>query len=209
MIYNGNTLKQKTSNLFLGLIGFMIGGSILLFANAQEPNYSIPTRDYQPIITDWWTQDTEVWVTSVNSGSRTTVKLIKSERRVDSRPNQQVESKNESWLQSIIHKWYSETDYRQDIVNYAYKLGWRDLVTLMECESGMNPEANWDGGKARWLCQMNTNYHKLPQEYYTSRQTQVELCAEKRKWGTKFYWPQRIIKWMKCSEYVKDRFLIK
>ncbi len=84
-----------------------------------------------------------------------------------------------------------------------------DLVLTMECENGQRTTtARGDWGHAIGLCQMNTNYHKLPSEYYTSWQFQVEYCAQKRKTGTVFYWPDRIIKWQACSTYVKDRFLI-
>ena len=54
--------------------------------------------------------------------------------------------------------------------------------------------------------EMYTNYHKLPEDYYTTWQVQVELCYQKWKEWTKFYWPSRIVKGKRCSEYVKDRF---
>lgn len=85
-----------------------------------------------------------------------------------------------------------------------------DLVTLIECENWQRKiNAKWDSGKAIWLCQMNTLYHKLPEMYYTDWRFQIEYCAEKMKGGTPFYWPSRIIKWVKCSTYVRDRFTIK
>jgi len=55
---------------------------------------------------------------------------------------------------------------------------------------------------------MNTNYHKLPAEYYTTWQTQVELCYKKWSTGTKFYGPDRRIKGKRCSEFVKTRFTV-
>ena len=107
----------------------------------------------------------------------------------------------------IVHEWFDYNDIRQDYVNYAYKLWWWDLVYLMECENGNRSiYTRWDSWKAIGLCQMNTNYHKLPAEYYTTWQVQVELCYQKRKQWTVFYWPSRKIKWVKCSEYVKSRF---
>ena len=114
---------------------------------------------------------------------------------------------NYNW--TIWHEWFAKDDIRQKYVQYAYKLWWLDLVTLMECENGnWNINAKWDSWKAIWLCQMNTNYHKLPAEYYTTWQTQVELCYKKWKSGTKFYWPNRMIKWKRCSELVKSRFTV-
>ena len=110
---------------------------------------------------------------------------------------------------TLIHKWFKRDDPKQKMVAYAYKLWWMDFVKLIECENGnRNIKAVWDSGKAFWLCQMNTNYHKLPTEYKTNWVVQVEYCYKKRKSWTKFYWPSRIVKWVKCSTYVKDRFIL-
>lgn len=109
----------------------------------------------------------------------------------------------------ITHLWYKLDDIRQQYVQYAYDVGWIDLVLLMECENwNRNTTTKWDSGKAIGLCQMNTLYHKLPDMYYQDWMFQVEYCAEKMNWGTKFYWPNRIIKGQKCSSYVLDRFKI-
>lgn len=109
----------------------------------------------------------------------------------------------------IQHMWYDPNDPRQEIVQRAYELGWLDFVTLIECENGnRNPKAVWDNGKAFWLCQMNVNYHKLPQEYYDDAYFQLDYCFAKRKTWTRFYWPSRIIKWKKCYNYVSDRFIL-
>lgn len=109
----------------------------------------------------------------------------------------------------IVHKWFQSDDPRQKMVQYAYKLGWIDFVTMMECENwNWSLSARWDGWKAYWLCQINTRYHKLPEWYLDTWQVQVEYCYEKWSTHTVFYWPNRRIKWVKCSEYVKDRFII-
>lgn len=108
----------------------------------------------------------------------------------------------------IIHEWFAKDDYRQDIVQRAYEVWWMDLVVLIECENGnWNPFAVWDSWKAFGLCQMNSNYHKIPQEYFDDWGKQIEICAEKRKWWTKFYGPDRLIKWVRCSKFVLDRFI--
>jgi len=110
---------------------------------------------------------------------------------------------------TLIHKWFKRDDPKQKMVAYAYKLWWMDFVKLIECENwNRNIKAVWDSWKAFWLCQMNTNYHKLPTEYKTNWVVQVEYCYKKRKSWTKFYWPSRIVKWVKCSTYVKDRFIL-
>ena len=110
---------------------------------------------------------------------------------------------------TLIHKWFKRDDERQKYVQYAYKLGWMDFVKLIECENwNWSLKAVGDWGKAFWLCQINTNYHKLPENYKTSWQVQVETCYKKRKGWTKFYWPNRIVKGQKCSYYVSNRFIL-
>ena len=95
------------------------------------------------------------------------------------------------------------------MVQYAYKLWGMDFVTMIECENwNWNIKAIWDGGHAFGLCQMNTNYHKLPEWYKDIWQVQVEYCYKKWSTGTKFYWPSRKIKGQTCSNYVLDRFEI-
>lgn len=109
----------------------------------------------------------------------------------------------------IVHKWFQSDDERQKMVQYAYKLGGIDFVTMIECENwNWNISAIGDSGKAFGLCQMNTNYHKLPEWYKNVWQVQVEYCYEKWSTGTKFYWPTRKIKWQTCKNYVLDRFQI-
>lgn len=41
----------------------------------------------------------------------------------------------------IIHQWFVRDDFKQDLIEYAYNLGWIDFVTMIECENGQrNPE---------------------------------------------------------------------
>jgi len=122
------------------------------------------------------------------------------------------ETKTDWWdrlTKKITHKWFSSWDIKQQYVNYAYKLWGMDLVLLMECENGTwNIDTRWDNGNAYWLCQMNKIYNYIPEWYYDTRQIQVEYCAEKMRNWTPFYGPSRKIKWVKCYQYVKDRFYI-
>lgn len=94
------------------------------------------------------------------------------------------------------------------MVQKAFEVGGFDLVILIECENWQwNPFAIWDSWHAHWLCQINDNYHKhIPQQYFDDWWYQIEYCNEKRLWWTRFYWPDRLVKWMKCKEYVKQRF---
>ena len=109
----------------------------------------------------------------------------------------------------IVHKWFDASDIRQKYVQYAYKLWGIDFVTMLECENGnWDIKAVWDSWKAYWLCQMNTNYHKLPEWYKDTWQIQIEYCYQKWSTWTRFYWPTRIIKWQRCNNYVLDRFIL-
>ena len=80
---------------------------------------------------------------------------------------------------------------------------------MIECENGnWDVKIRWDSGNAYGLCQMNKLYHKdIPQEYFDwVWQVQLEYCYQKWSKWTKFYWPSRMVKWVRCSEYVKKRF---
>ena len=111
---------------------------------------------------------------------------------------------------TIRHNGFSRDDEKQRFVQYAYKLWGMDLVIVMECENwNWNIWAVWDSWHAFGLCQMNDRYHKdFPMEYKTNGIVQVEYCYQKRKNGTKYYWPDRIIPWtnQRCRNYVKKRF---
>lgn len=110
----------------------------------------------------------------------------------------------------IVHKWFNTNDVKQKMTQYAYKLWWMDFVTMIECENwNWSLTAKGDGWHAHGLCQMNDRYHKdIPADYSTNWVVAVEYCYQKWKWGTKFYWPSRKIKWQRCSNYVLDRFQI-
>ena len=110
---------------------------------------------------------------------------------------------------TLIHKWFKRDDIKQKYVQYAYKLGGMDFVYMIECENGnRNLNAVGDNGRAFWLCQMNTRYHKLPADYKTNWVVQVEYCYNKWKSWVAFYWPSRIVKGQKCYNYVKSRFIL-
>lgn len=111
---------------------------------------------------------------------------------------------------SIWHAGFSTGDSRQDIVQEAYQLGGLDFVSLIECENGQ--WLTWavgDWGKAYGLCQLNTRRHKEPlAPEWKDWRNQLSICYSKRKWGTKFYWPQRLIWGKRCSEVARKRFMV-
>lgn len=93
------------------------------------------------------------------------------------------------------------------MVQKAFEVGWIPLVQLIECENWQwNPFAVGDSWHAFGLCQINDHYHKIPQEYREDWWYQIELCNEKLKGWTKFYWPKRIINGQNCKDYIMDRF---
>lgn len=109
---------------------------------------------------------------------------------------------------SIWHAGFSTGDSRQEIVQKAYDLWGIDFVALIECENGnRDPKATWDYGKSHWLCMLNTRWHKEPlSPSWNDWHNQLSICYSKWKWGTKFYWPQRLIWGKRCSELAKKRF---
>lgn len=119
--------------------------------------------------------------------------------------NQQEEKANGI---RVIHNGFPQWSMVHDIVTYAYKLWGYEFMAVLECENGTYwLDTRWDNGHAHWLCQMNDRYHKdIPSNYTTDWRVAVEYCYQKWKWGTKFYWPWRMIKGQRCSNYVKDRF---
>lgn len=110
---------------------------------------------------------------------------------------------------SIWHFGFSIGDSRQEIIQEAYDLWGLDFVALIECENGLrDPQRVGDAGKSHWLCQLNTRWHKEPlSPSWNDWHNQLSTCYSKRKWGTKFYWPQRLIWGKRCWEAVKKRFI--
>lgn len=122
-----------------------------------------------------------------------------------------IEIYEENCIPKIIHQGYSLEDPRQKYVQYAYNLGWIDFVTLLECENW-----RWDQNRVsktndHWLCQLHYKYNKkfIDSEDFKDPYKQLDYCYEKYKINPKlWYWPNRIIKGQKCSNYVLNRFNI-
>ena len=131
-------------------------------------------------------------------------------KKSDPLPEIQAQAEVSQPTGRIMHSGFSPDDPRQRMVAEAYDLWGLDFVSLIECENALrNPKAIWDGGKSFWLCQLNIRRHGEPlEEERNDRTYQLSVCYQKRKWGTKFYGPQRPIRGRKCSEVVKERFYI-
>ena len=93
------------------------------------------------------------------------------------------------------------------MVQYAYDVGWFDLVKLIECENGRRDTfAIGDYWHAHWLCQANDRFHNIPSEYWQDWKYQINYCNQLKDNGVPFYWPTRMIKWQYCYVYVESRF---
>ena len=110
---------------------------------------------------------------------------------------------------TVLHSGFLPSDPRQEMVAEAYHLWGIDFLILLECENGSrDPTARGDWGKAYGLCQLNTRRHKEPSAPERKDwRSQISICYSKRKWGTKFYGPQRNIVGKSCSEVAKKRFI--
>lgn len=132
------------------------------------------------------------------------------DKKSDPLPEIQIEAPAEASQPTgrIMHSGFSTDDPRQRMVAEAYDLWGLEFVSLIECENGLrNPKAIWDGGMSFWLCQLNIRRHGEPlDEERNDRTYQLSVCYQKRKGGTKFYWPQRLIWGKRCWKVVKDRF---
>lgn len=203
-------MNEKIGNLLIMCVCFGVGASVLLITNWQEPEVRIPTGDYQSFSWDWRVEDTEKWTPSINSGSKTTVKLIESKRWGDSKKDRSIEIKAKSWLQSVLVRWFPEDSLANQIATYAWEVSNHniDFLAMLRCENWwFDMYARWDSGKAVWLCQMSELYHKIPAEYYTDWKFQIRYCYDKWSHWTKFYWPNRRIKGWRCWEVVMSDFI--
>lgn len=154
--------------------------------------------------------------TPVNTVDKSEIKKIKDTELTNTQVEQIVLEKHELNSTGITHKWFAEDSYQQELIRYAYSIGWLDFVKLIECENGQrNPDRKVrdKAGYAYGLCQMNEAHHKIPEEYWKDGKGnwhyQIDYCFAKWKEWTPFYWPSRIIKGQKCANYVSNRFIIK
>lgn len=122
-----------------------------------------------------------------------------------------IELYKDQCIPNIIHQWYSVEDPKQKYVQYAYSLGGIDFVKLIECENWRRDPKRISKTNDHWLCQLNYKYNKkfIDSEEFLDPYKQLDYCYEKYKINPKlWYWPNRIIKGQKCSNYVSNRFII-
>lgn len=127
-----------------------------------------------------------------------------------------MDEAGERTTKKITHKWFAKDSIVQQYVQYAYEIWGMDLVTLMECENwSWNPTKqsgvvkNWKRERSFGFCQISQVYHPEivnTDSFWNDWRWQINKCKELRAWWTKFYAPNRKIKWVKCSQFVLNRF---
>ena len=147
-----------------------------------------------------------------------TFEEIEEEIRVIEKVNEAMNEAENRATKKITHKWFATWDGRQQMVQYAYEIWGMDLVTLIECENGTWSQyrqssvvKNWKREKSFWFCQISQVYHPEivnTDEFWNNWKWQLDKCNELMKGGTAFYGRDRKIKWVKCSKYVLNRFVV-
>lgn len=235
---NLGTNKKKSSCFMFILISFLTGYFGFLISQSQIWETTIARASFEPVQLIWWTTNYESIEEITWTREITNDKLIQSWNWIDKQENvkrdnglwqtdfwkksenKPVENTNQPKVQSggkIRHSGFKKDDPRQDMVRMTYAVWWMKQVIVQECENwNRDPFAIWDWGHAHWLCQINTNYHTLPKEYFEDRGYQIKYCNEKISWWTKFYWPERMlykkVDWKKvpiwlCKDVVVKRFI--
>ena len=147
-----------------------------------------------------------------------TFEEIEEEIKVIEKVEEAMNEAENRATKKIRHKWFSEDSPVQLYVQYAYEVWWMDLVLLMECENGnwnMYQQStvvrNWKREDSWWLCQIHRPDHKEIVNnplFWSDYKWQIDRCKELMEWKTLFFWRDRKIKGMRCSDYVKDRFIL-
>ena len=114
-------------------------------------------------------------------------------------------------VEKLVHNWYSSESHIQEYVDYAYQKWWIEFVKLIECENGRRDPFRISATNDHWICQLNYRYNKnfINSPDFKDVYKQIDFCYEKYKINPKlWHWPNRKIKWKKCSDYVSDRFSV-
>ena len=120
----------------------------------------------------------------------------------------------DAWLypeHTIRHNGYASESVVQDYVQYAYDKWWLDFVKLIECENGRRDPYRVSKTHDHGICQLHYKYNKqfIESDDFQDVYKQIDYCYEKYKINPKlWYWPNRKIKWQKCTDYVSNRFSI-
>lgn len=208
---NSNKIK---SALFFMMCGCMLGiiGFIFLFNDIRTTTILYTevsnTGEVRPI-------------ENTKTGDRQASIQPRAEIREIKKSDWGSKSTSSKWKEftytgTIIHKWFATGDIRQEYVNYAYKIGWENLLLLNECENwwwdlDLQSRCSQLGKREQsyWLCQLQIYHYKDidHKRFLTDYKYQLDVCWKKRSTGTPFYWPTRIVKGQYCYQAVKNRFI--
>lgn len=143
---------------------------------------------------------------------------IEEEIKVIEKVNEAMDEAENRATKKIKHSGFSEDSIVQQYVQYAYEIWWMDLVTLIDCENwqrNMYRQSevvkNWKREKSFWLCQISQVHHPKivnNDKFWNDWKWQLDRCNDLMKNWTPFYWRNRIVKGKKCSDYVKNRFIL-
>lgn len=115
-----------------------------------------------------------------------TVEALTIEKEVLQDDVQEVKETQKEELEEIkiYKKHFEKEDPRQDLINYAYKVGWKDFLLTLDGENWLwttNRKSNiiW----ANWyydfgICQLNKKYHKdfINSQEFQDPYKQVDYC---------------------------------
>jgi len=76
-------------------------------------------------------------------------------------------------------------DMAQDMVQYAYDIGWIDFVGTISAESKFDPHAVWDSGKSYGYCQIHRTWNAETQNKYralTTNKERMDFCYKIYQW---------------------------
>lgn len=153
-------------------------------------------------------------------------KYTADEKQVVEMVYQAMDEAEKRTTKKMKKKEYSDDDVRNQMIQYAFEKWWEDLVYLIECENATwnlqrqsEVYKDWVREDSWWLCQINRiRYSSIVgnpkkndeqwKKFSTDWKYQIEQCNNLMNEWTPFYWRERMIKWQKCGNYVKSRFIL-
>lgn len=152
-----------------------------------------------------------------------TFEEIEEEIRVIETVEKAMDEADNRATKKITHKGFAKDSIVQQYVQYAYEIGWMDLVTILECENWLRDMyrqssvvRNWKREESYWFCQI----HRPSQPdivdnplFRSDYKWQLDRCKEIRDrelndWRIRFNAEKRKIKWVLCPKYVESRFIL-
>lgn len=194
--------KQKKFNYLLAfLIGFGFSCFVFGINQADYSNYGYPTGETYSISGVRKQESGKSKTKLLDNGTWSRTGNLSRDGQTVSRGNWDNQEGNQTGNKPILRtKWFDIDTDATKIINYAYEIsdGDMDFVLTLKAENGwfdMYQQSNvYQNGKREdsWgLCQLNRRRHKNVVDnplFRESRKYQVDVCWEKYKGWTKFYW---------------------